>query len=338
MECLQNFREIRDEVEALKAIYNNNVLLGDEEDKEVKEEEEKVVDIIREDFGKETGSSSSEKRKIKIAVTFSPTNRMILTLDGNSYPSRKAFSIETIKTPDNFSWDFEKTVTEMKDDLYLLHKGEVFAFDFIQKYEEMFAREDALAKKREAKEKEENERNARERREKQKNMMSEEEMKTKEAIFNNDHLVSWKHEGDPKVTPLLETELADDVRKRFKSHEIVCYEKCRFQAHTVTNVQTIKEIKIALKLILLDKKVQTATHPRMFAYRIPNDDDFNDDGETGAGKNLANVLRLRGSECVFVAVTRWFGGSHLGPQRFKVINSCASEALEKVGAIGFQKK
>ena len=63
---------------------------------------------------------------------------------------------------------------------------------------------------------------------------------------------------------------------------------------TVTNVQTIKEIKIALKLILLDKKVQTATHPRMFAYRIPNDDDFNDDGETGAGKNLANVLRLRG--------------------------------------------
>ncbi|CAL6270810.1 unnamed protein product [Bathycoccus prasinos] len=337
MECLQNFRGIRDEVEALKAIYNNNVLLGDE-DKEVKEEEEeeKVVDIIREDFGTENGSL--EKREIKIAVTFSPTNRMILTFDGNSYPSRKAFSIKTIKTPDNFSWDFEKTVTEMKDDLYLSNKGEVFAFDFIQKYEEMFAREDALAKKREAKEKEENERYARERREKQKNTMSEEEAKTKEAIFNNDHLVSWKHEGDPNVTPLLETELADDVRKRFKSHEIVCYEKCRFQAHTLTNVQTIKEIKIALKLILLDKKVQTATHPRMFAYRIPNDDDFNDDGETGAGKNLANVLRLRGSESVFVCVTRWFGGSHLGPQRFKVINSCASEALEKVGAIGFQKK
>ena len=337
MECLQNFREIRDEVEALKAIYNNNVLLGDE-DKEVKEEEEeeKVVDIIREDFGTENGSL--EKREIKIAVTFSPTNRMILTFDGNSYPSRKAFSIETIKTPDNFSWDFEKTVIEMKDDSYLSNKGEVFAFDFIQKYEEMFAREDALAKKREAKEKEENERYARERREKQKNTMSEEEAKTKEAIFNNDHLVSWKHEGDPNVTPLLETELADDVRKRFKSHEIVCYEKCRFQAHTLTNVQTIKEIKIALKLILLDKKVQTATHPRMFAYRIPNDDDFNDDGETGAGKNLANVLRLRGSESVFVCVTRWFGGSHLGPQRFKVINSCASEALEKVGAIGFQKK
>ena len=113
--------------------------------------------------------------------------------------------------------------------------------------------------------------------------MSEEERKTKEAIFNIDHLVSWKHEGDPNVTPLLETELADDVRKASNLTN-VCYEKCRFQAHTLTSVQTIKEIKIALKLILLDKKVQTATHPRMFAYRIPNDDDFNDDGETGAGK------------------------------------------------------
>jgi hypothetical protein len=97
-----------------------------------------------------------------------------------------------LKTPDNFSWDFEITVTEMKDDLYLSKKGEVFAFDFIQKYEEMFAREDALAKKREAKEKEENERYARERREKQKNM-SEEESKTKEAMFPTHQMIVIKH-------------------------------------------------------------------------------------------------------------------------------------------------
>ena len=69
----------------MKAIYNNNVLLGDED--KVKEEEEKVVDIIREDFGTENGSLEEEK-KIKIAVTFSPTNQMILTFDGNSYPSK----------------------------------------------------------------------------------------------------------------------------------------------------------------------------------------------------------------------------------------------------------
>jgi len=243
-----------------------------------------------------------------------------------------------MKTPDNFDWDFEKAVRETKDEMYTNNNNnnEVFAFEFIEKCKEMFEREELEAKKRDEKEKEDNERYARERREKQKHM-SEDDSKMKAAIFK-DHLVSWKHEGDPKVTPLLETELAADVRKRFKSHPIVCYEKCRFQAHTCRGVTTIKEIKIALKLIILDTKVQTATHPRIFAYRIPNDDDFNDDGETGAGKNLANILRLRGAENVFVAVTRWFGGTHLGPQRFKVINSCASQALEAVGAKGFEKK
>ena len=63
VECLQpqekeeNFREIRDEIEALKAIYNNN----EEEEEEVKEDEKKVVVISREDFGKEKNESLSFK-------------------------------------------------------------------------------------------------------------------------------------------------------------------------------------------------------------------------------------------------------------------------------------
>ena len=137
-----------------------------------------------------------------------------------------------MKTPDNFDWDFEKAVRETKDEMYTNNNNnnnEVFAFEFIEKCKEMFEREELEAKKRDEKEKEDNERYARERREKQKHM-SEDDSKMKAAIFK-DHLVSWKHEGDPKVTPLLETELAADVRKRFKSHPIVCYEKCRFQRY-----------------------------------------------------------------------------------------------------------
>ena len=342
----ENAGKIRDEIEALKAIYNIN---DDDDDEmidhrggcgEEKEDENAttnnavvVVKIREEETEVDKESEGKKTNAFRVSVNFGTKSRLVLCMDAAAYPSRAPFAIEEMKTPDNFDWDFEKLVRKTKD---AMHENEVFAFEFIEKYKEMFEREEAEAKRREEKEREENERSARERREKQKRM-SEEDAKTKAAIFK-DHLVSWKHEGDPNVTPLLETELADDVRKRFKSHDIVCFEKCRFQAHTVTDVQTIKEIKIALKLILLDPKVQTATHPRIFAYRIPNDDDFNDDGETGAGKNLANVLRLRGSENVFVAVTRWFGGTHLGPQRFKVINSCASAALESVGAKGFEKK
>ena len=331
----ENAGKIEDEIEALKAIYGDEMVREEEEEDE--DEEEGVA--MKSSGGRE-GKDERTKRRL-LRVVFSPSARAILSMDCAFYPSRKPFEIEEMKTPDNFDWDFEKAVRETKDEMYTNNNNnnnnnEVFAFEFIEKCKEMFEREELEAKKRDEKEKEDNERYARERREKQKHM-SEDDSKMKAAIFK-DHLVSWKHEGDPKVTPLLETELAADVRKRFKSHPIVCYEKCRFQAHTCRGVTTIKEIKIALKLIILDTKVQTATHPRIFAYRIPNDDDFNDDGETGAGKNLANILRLRGAENVFVAVTRWFGGTHLGPQRFKVINSCASQALEAVGAKGFEKK
>ena len=112
VECLQpeekeeNFREIRDEIEALKAIYNNN----EEEEEEVKEDEKKVVVISREDFGKENESftSSESFSEKKIAVTFSPTNRMILTFDGNSYPSRKAFSIDVLKRRITFRGTLKK--------------------------------------------------------------------------------------------------------------------------------------------------------------------------------------------------------------------------------------
>lgn len=34
---------------------------------------------------------------------------------------------------------------------------------------------------------------------------------------------------------------------------------------------------------------------------------------------------------VMVVVSRWFGGSHIGPDRFKHINSAAREAIVRAG-------
>lgn len=36
---------------------------------------------------------------------------------------------------------------------------------------------------------------------------------------------------------------------------------------------------------------------------------------------------------VMVVVTRWYGGVHLGPDRFKHINNCARQLLEEYGYI-----
>ena len=96
---------------------------------------------------------------------------------------------------------------------------------------------------------------------------------------------------------------------------------------------------VLAELLLNDNKVAKASH-NMFAYRFTNNDqggmvsDNDDDGEKGSGAKLAALLELAGAQNVMVIVSRWYGGVHLGPARFKWIASTAREALEKAGFIG----
>lgn len=61
---------------------------------------------------------------------------------------------------------------------------------------------------------------------------------------------------------------------------------------------------------------------------IQNSDD---DGESAAGGKLLTLLQMMDAWNVMVVVTRWFGGVKLGPERFRVINAVAKEALDKGG-------
>ena len=84
----------------------------------------------------------------------------------------------------------------------------------------------------------------------------------------------------------------------------------------------------------------------MIEYREDNDDD----GETAAGGRIAHLLQilvcgdpkvvhpesrdeqsLQEVNNVLVVVTRYFGGVHLGPDRFKHINQAARNALQLGG-------
>ena len=84
------------------------------------------------------------------------------------------------------------------------------------------------------------------------------------------------------------------------------------------------------ELLFNDKKVAKATH-NMFAYRFTQDgtlfSDNDDDGEKGSGSKLASLLDMCHVENVLVIVSRWFGGVHLGPARFKWIAGIARDGL-----------
>ncbi|KAJ1998262.1 hypothetical protein H4R26_005523, partial [Coemansia thaxteri] len=117
--------------------------------------------------------------------------------------------------------------------------------------------------------------------------------------------------------------------------------KSVFVAH-VARVFSGEDVQAVRESLLRDKKIAQATH-NILAYRIRLDNgsishDNDDDGETAAGKRLGHLLQLLEVDNIVVVVTRWFGGTHLGPDRFKLINSAARQALEAGGYITDQTK
>ncbi|KEP63496.1 UNVERIFIED_CONTAM: IMPACT, putative [Hammondia hammondi] len=65
--------------------------------------------------------------------------------------------------------------------------------------------------------------------------------------------------------------------------------------------------------------------------------DHDSDGETGAGRKLQQLLYNLKAKNVILIVTRWYGGIHLGPDRFRVIASVGRQALDASGLLEEQK-
>uniref|UniRef100_A0A1I7XVB7 RWD domain-containing protein n=1 Tax=Heterorhabditis bacteriophora TaxID=37862 RepID=A0A1I7XVB7_HETBA len=63
----------------------------------------------------------------------------------------------------------------------------------------------------------------------------------------------------------------------------------------------------------------------------PRQHDCEDDGETGASSRMLELLNKMGAENVMVVVTRWYGGIHLGPDRFRIINNLTREIVAEHG-------
>lgn len=57
----------------------------------------------------------------------------------------------------------------------------------------------------------------------------------------------------------------------------------------------------------------------------------NDDGEAGAGMVILRMLEREGLRDHLVIVTRWFGGKHLGGDRFRHVQEAVRIYLAEVG-------
>ncbi|TXT06714.1 uncharacterized protein COLE_06045 [Cutaneotrichosporon oleaginosum] len=127
---------------------------------------------------------------------------------------------------------------------------------------------------------------------------------------------------------------------KITSSEAITDRKSQFVGHACA-VADEEEVMAVVAHLLEDKRIARAAHPTIWAYRTVRDaggaagriveSDYDDDGETQAGSRLKHLLEVLDLTGVLVVVTRWFGGIHLGPDRFKHINQAARDALEAGG-------
>lgn len=83
-----------------------------------------------------------------------------------------------------------------------------------------------------------------------------------------------------------------------------------------------------LKQLKRTKAYAKATH-NSWAVLLPDGPLKADDGESGAGNIILQMLERAGLEGHIIVVTRWYGGKHLGGDRFRHVTTCVRTYLEE---------
>ena len=84
----------------------------------------------------------------------------------------------------------------------------------------------------------------------------------------------------------------------------------------------------AVKALKRDKKFAKATHNTWALLSSDEGPLKNDDGEAGAGMVILRMLERDNITDHLIIVTRWFGGTHLGGDRFRRVQDCVRYYLE----------
>jgi len=96
-------------------------------------------------------------------------------------------------------------------------------------------------------------------------------------------------------------------------------------------VENREAVRDFLKSLARRKKFARATH-HSWAVLLPEGPAKGDDGEAGAGAVILRKLEGAGLERHLVVVSRWFGGTRLGGDRFRRVADAVDYYLDHRGA------
>ncbi|ANT60390.1 hypothetical protein AYJ57_08485 [Salipiger sp. CCB-MM3] len=90
-----------------------------------------------------------------------------------------------------------------------------------------------------------------------------------------------------------------------------------------------EEAKAFLKELKRNKKFAKATH-NTWGLLTEDAPIKNDDGESGAGMVILRMLEREGLKGHIIVVTRWYGGKHLGGDRFRHVQDAVRTYIESM--------
>ena len=90
------------------------------------------------------------------------------------------------------------------------------------------------------------------------------------------------------------------------------------------------DIDAALKTLKRDKSYAKATHNSWGAVLSEGGPIKGDDGESGAGMVILRMLERSQLTDHLIIVTRWYGGKHLGGDRFRHVQTCVEAYLDQL--------
>jgi putative IMPACT (imprinted ancient) family translation regulator len=91
------------------------------------------------------------------------------------------------------------------------------------------------------------------------------------------------------------------------------------------------EAKAFLKELKRNKKFAKATH-NTWGLLTSEGPLKNDDGESGAGMVILRMLERENLRDEIIVVTRWYGGKHLGGDRFRHVQDAVRHYIETMDA------
>ena len=89
------------------------------------------------------------------------------------------------------------------------------------------------------------------------------------------------------------------------------------------------DVDTFLKTLKKDKKFAKATHNTWAVLLSDGGPLKGDDGEAGAGMVIIRMLEREGLFDHLIVVTRWYGGKHLGGDRFRHVQTCVRAYLDE---------